>query len=495
MNNIALRPFRRTPRYVARKIDLTKGSIPKVIALFFLPILLGSLMQQLYVTVDAIIIGKFVGKVGLAGIDSVFNLCRLPVTFFVGLSAGASIVVAQSFGARNLDRLSRMTHTSIVFSVVTGVIMTVLGLATMFLAVDYLHVPTDIRHITLSYLGIYFAGLTFVTIYNLASGVLRATGDSTTPFWALGIASLVNIVLDLIFVPVFHWGVPGAAVATLLAQACSAIYVLRAMFKVREPVQDESPELLEACRLKRGHFKMHKSELKSIMSLGLPVAIQSSLYVVANIYVQRSINSTGTDNIAAWSLCGKFDIFVWLIIEALTVVVTTFVAQNYGAGLYDRMKKGAMFCLVAGSSIVLAMGLVLFFFGEQLGWLFLGAEDYEVIVLGAKFMQVIALFYVVAMPSEILSSVIRGMGTTIQPMVITLLSIFVTRIIWISMIFPVWPHGFVFAGIRFPVDYIYGVISVYPISWTMVSLCITGYYLYFRHRYITGRKPVEEEVY
>lgn len=485
---------------------MTQGSILKGITLFFLPILMGSLMQQLYVTVDAMVIGQYLGKEGLAAVDSVFNLCRLPVTFFVGLSAGASIVVAQCFGSRSLERLSRMIHTALLFSVVVGIIMTALGLIVQNQAVVYLNIPSDLAPITLSYLTIYFSGLTFVTVYNVVSGIQRAMGDSTTPFWALGIASFINIVLDLLFVAVFGWGVPGAAFATLLAQAASAVFVVFKLVKGGEAHTSDGKDdetalaLQEASRLVVSRLRIHKKELMHIMKLGMPVAVQTSLYTVANMYVQRAINSTGTDNIAAWALTGKFDIIIWLVLEALTVVMTTYCAQNYGAGNRERLLKGVRLTLFISSAVVWLLSVVLYNFALPLGHLFLSESDIEIIQLSATFVAFVAPAYVLIVPSEIYASLIRGMGFTIQPMILTLLSVFVTRIFWIVWMVPNWPlpfDGTVYAQIPgwcFPMDHIHSIMFVYPVSWIAVTLAIGSYYLYFRRRYLSGSSLPQPQV-
>lgn len=507
MSILAARPARRKSRpLVSKQIDMTKGPIFKGLALFFLPILMGSLMQQLYVTVDAIVIGQFVGKMGLAAIDCVFNLCRLPVVFFVGLSAGAGIVVAQCFGSRSLDRLSRIIHTSLIFALVLGILLGLLGIVLRPFALSFLNVPEEIAPNTYIYLLIYFAGLPFVTLYNLGSGILRSVGDSRTPFWALGLASLVNVVLDIIFVAVLHGGVAGAALATLIAQASSAVYVLVVMSKKRSIKADElsleelerceyDPEkiesyladkqaLVDACRISYYKLKVHRHELRSMIVLGFPVAVQSSLYTLANMYVQSAVNATGTDNIAAWSLVGKLDVLIWLIIEALTIVVTTYCAQNFGAQQRDRMIKGVRYALISSCVMVAVLSFTLYILSEPLGFVFLGRADADVIKLSASFLAMIAPYYVMIVPSEIWSSEIRGMGHTIGPMILTLISVFVTRVLWVALVVPFWPYGMNINFGHFVNEVAYVVILVYPVSWTCVTLCIGAYYFYFKKKYL-----------
>lgn len=522
----AARPARRKSRPLEQKnIDLTQGPILKGMALFFLPILLGSLMQQLYVTVDAIVIGQFVGKAGLAAVDCVFNLCRLPVTFFVGLSAGAGIIVAQCFGSRSLDRLSKIIHTSMIFSVLAGLFLSALGILSRHVAISFLNVPEEIAPITNTYLIIYFAGLSFVTVYNLASGVLRAIGDSKTPFWSLGIASFINIGLDLLFVAVFSWGVAGAAIATLIAQACSALYVVVVMAKKRslselagsklnedgvfdqiEQEQEDAElgikqelekkfELYEACRLSWSKMRISRQELKHVVLLGLPVAFQSSLYTMANMYVQSAANATGTDNIAAWSLVGKLDIVIWLILEALTIVVTTFCAQNYGAKKRERLIKGVHYAMLSSCLIVGALAAILYLLSKPLGLVFLGEKDIEIVYLASNLLAFVAPFYICIVPSEIWSSQIRATGHTVAPMVLTLLSVFGTRLLWTGLVVPNWPYHLSNLNIAtFHNDVIHVVVAVYPVSWIAVTLCIGAYYLYFKHRYLKDKQLPEPRI-
>ncbi|MDR0616562.1 MAG: polysaccharide biosynthesis C-terminal domain-containing protein, partial [Synergistaceae bacterium] len=212
-----------------RTVDLTQGVIWKKLLLFFLPILAGSLFQQLYTTADAVIVGQFAGKMGLAAIDSVYNLLKLPVNFFVGLSTGATIIISQYFGRKNRTDLSKAVHTAVAFAFAGGLSLSVVGIVFAARFLHMLDIPDDIFRITLSYVRIYFSGLAASMLYNIGAGILRALGDSKTPFYYLSIASVLNILLDLLFVGVFHWGVAGAALATVLVQMLSAVLIIRAL--------------------------------------------------------------------------------------------------------------------------------------------------------------------------------------------------------------------------------------------------------------------------
>ena len=439
----------------AQNIDLTVGPLGKRLMLYALPILASSLFQQLYTTADAIILGQFAGKTGLAAIDAIYNLLKLPVNFFVGLSTGATILISRFFGAKEVQSLSRAVHTGICFALAGGVALSVLGIAIAPLCLKMLAVPEEIFNQSLSYTRIVFGGLALSLVYNLGAGILRAVSDSKTPFYILFVAGVVNIILDVLFVAICKMNVVGAALATVFSQGFSAVLVLATLFRSRAPYQ-----------LKRHALKTDRQMLLSICRLGVPIGLQSALYPAANMVVQTSINSTGADNIAAWALCGKLDLMIWLIADSMAAAISTFVAQNHGAKAFDRTRRGIRIGLAMTAAAIALFSGVLFFWSAPIGALFIRAEDADIATAAGGIMRFLAPLYILYALGEILAGAIRGTGETLCPMIITLIGTCGLRILWIVLVASKHNNLFV-------------ILSCYPLSWGAISLAFALYY--WRH--------------
>lgn len=282
-----------------KQTDFTTGPIGKALLLYFLPILAGGLFQQLYSTVDAVILAQFAGKAGLAAMDSIYNLLKLPVNFFVGLSTGATIIISQYFGAKDERMLGKAVHTAVAFSLAGGAALSVLCVIAAPWGLELMGVPDEIFALTLLYVRVYFGGFAASMVYNVGAGILRAVGDSKTPFLILIASSVTNIVLDLLFVAALGWSAPGTAFATVLAQCLSAVLALFLLGRGAG-----------ACKLSIKKLRFDLGVLRKIFAIGLPIALQSTLYPIANMTVQSTVNQTGTDNIVAWALCGKLDFLI-----------------------------------------------------------------------------------------------------------------------------------------------------------------------------------------
>ena len=443
-----------------KTLDLTQGDILKRMIQYFLPLLAASLFQQLYTTVDAIIVGQFAGKIGLASIDAVYNLLKLPVNFLIGISTGATIIISHCFGAKLEENLSKAIYTAVCFAFIGGLMLSILGVLTAPACLMMLEVPKEILKSSLAYTRIYFGGLVFSMLYNIGAGIMRALGDSKTPFYVLIVSGIFNLILNLIFVGVLHGGAPGAAVATVIAQVISAIIVLCILIRSRT-----SSKL----QLKKRNYD--RSILKSILKTGLPVGLQAALYPIANMVIQACINSTGTDNIAAWALCGKLDFLIWLVADSLAIAVSTFVAQNYGAQQYTRSRKGINWGLAFTLGLIVIISAILYLWCEPLGKLFINAQDTSIITLAAQFMRFLSPMYFLYVFGEIYSSAIRGTGETFKPMIITLITTCVTRIVWILFLFPIYPSIFI-------------VLGSYPASWFLSSAAFIIYYHTCKNRLI-----------
>ena len=318
-----------------RQGDILTGNIPTQLILFFLPVWFGTFFQQLYNTADTLIVGNCVGTQALAAVGATGALTQLLIGIFTGLCSGASVVVAQSFGAKDANRISRQIHTSIALAIAGGLLLMVLGLAGARVALSWMNTPADVLDDAALYLRIYFLGMVPQMLYNMGTSILRAVGDSKRPLYFLIIASLVNIVFDLIFVAGFRWGVAGAAAATVLSQIASAVLTLRCL--------TGAPEM--PWHLDWDKLSLEPAALGAICRIGLPTAAQSALYSISNIMIQSSINGFGTTAVAAWGVYGKIDFLFWMTVNSLGISVTTFAGQNFGAGLYDRVKKGTTICL------------------------------------------------------------------------------------------------------------------------------------------------------
>ena len=308
--------------------SITQGVIWKQLLIFFFPILIGTFFQQLYNTVDTIVVGQYVGTNALAAVGTTGTLINLLVGFFVGVSSGATVIISQFFGAGDGKNVSKAVHTSIALALAGGLIIMVLGLLTARPSLVLLGVPEEILGDALTYMNVYYCGIIASMIYNVGTGVLRAIGDSRMPLYVLIVCCLVNIVLDLLFVLGFHWDVFGVAIATVLSQVVSAVLIMARLMLTRESYRVE---------LKRIRFD--KSILKNVIRIGLPAGMQSVLYSVSNLVVQASINSFGTDAIASWAAIGKIDGFIWMVMSAFGIAITTFVGQNFGAQQYARVKR------------------------------------------------------------------------------------------------------------------------------------------------------------
>ena len=432
--------------------QITEGVIWKQLLAFFFPILFGTFFQQLYNTTDAIVVGNFVGKQALAAVGGpASTLINLLVGFFTGLSSGATVVISQFYGAKHKDDVRKAVHTSIALSIAGGAVIMVLGIAFAGVALRAMNTPEDIMGMSLTYMRIYFLGVIPSLIYNMGSGILRAVGDSKRPLYFLIASTLTNIVLDLFFVLVLRMGVAGVAIATSLSQVASAAMVMYALMKTDDMY-----------RLYLREIRFSPSILSAIIRIGLPAGLQSTMYSVSNLIIQASINSFGTDTIAAWTAYSKIDGMFWMIMSAYGVSITTFAGQNFGAGKYDRIHKSVRVCIgMSAFTSVLLSAIVLvggrFFLG-------LFTDDPGVADIGMSIIHVIAPTYITYICIEILGGTARGCGDSIIPMLLTCFGVCVLRVIWILGIVPIHRD---LATVAFS----------YPLTWTVTSVMFIVYYL------------------
>lgn len=431
---------------------ILEGSITKQILLFFFPIVFGTFFQQLYNTADMIIVGRFVGTDALASVGgSAAQIINLVIGFFTGLSAGSGVIIAQAYGAGDKKRLSDNIHTAYAYAIVGGILFTIVGIFSAAPSLIAMHNPTELMTDSALYLRIYYGGILFVLIFNIGSAILRALGDSRRPLYALIVCCFLNIFLDIVFVVLFHLGIAGAALATVLSQLVSAVLVT--VFLMRTP---QAPLVLSRIRC-------HRRCLSAQLYVGIPDGFQTVMYSFANLIIQASINGYGTSAVAAWASEAKIEAFFWMVSGAYCVAATTFTGQNYGAGKYERIQKGTRICLLLHQGTCVMISLVFFIFARPLIMIF--TSDPEVIRLGIQVLHLITPFYAVFSFVEILSSVLRGMNDVIIPMLLTLFGVCILRIIWTLGIVPLHP------GIPM-------LCANYPITWITTSLLFIGYYLY-----------------
>ena len=411
-----------------QKNQITEGIIWRQLLLFFFPILLGTFFQQLYNTIDSVIVGQFVGKEALAAVGgSSAQIVAFVVGFFTGLSSGASVTIAQFFGAKDSRSANKGLHTAYAIAAFGGLILTVSGIILTPFLLEMMNTPADIVADSAVYLRIYFAGIIFVLIYNMGSAILRATGDSKRPLYYLIVCCIINIVLDVLFVIVFHMGVMGVAVATLIAQAVSAVLVTLKLMR--------SEGIL---KLSVKQIRFHGSILKMQLKLGLPTGFEAILFSITNIAIQSAVNTFGTDTTAAWSAYGKLDakFFGWSALR-FGIAITTFVGQNYGAGKngsrtqkYPRMPSYGFYCFRRTCCLSDRRTIPLFR---------LFTNDSHVIEIGCDMLVLITPWYIVYVFIEVIAGALRGVGNVVVPVAITLLGVCVLRIAWLAAMLKISP--------------------------------------------------------
>lgn len=433
---------------------ITEGVIWKQILIFFFPILFGTFFQQLYNSADAIIVGRFVGKEALSavggGTGSVINLL---VGFFTGLSSGATVIISQYYGGKRKEMVGYAVHTAIAFSIAGGLVLMVVGLFGAPVILGWMNTPADVMGNAVTYIRIYFLGIIGNLLYNMGAGILRAIGDSKRPLYFLIISCLTNIVLDFLFIVGLKMGVAGAGLATILSQALSAVLVIRVMMRTEDMHRFELQLL-----------KLDRRMLTRIVKIGFPAGLQSVMYSLSNIIIQSSVNSLGTDTVAAWTAYSKIDSIFWMIVGAFGISITTFVGQNFGAGKFDRVRKGVLQCWLMCAATTVLLSTILYNFGVYCYQLFTG--DPIVIEIGIQILRFLVPCYILFITIEIFSGTLRGVGDCWVPTVICLMGVCVIRVIWNMVVVPMNRT-------------LYTVAFSYPMTWAVTSIAFAVYYFKF----------------
>lgn len=404
--------------------QITDGVIWKELIKYCIPIAVGTLFQQLYNVVDAIIVGQYLGKEALAAVGgSASMLAIIIVQFFSGLTAGASVVISQYYGAKEGDKVNEAMHTAFAGAIISGLVMGVAGFLSTRWMLTLMKTPSDTMELSVDYLKIYFIGLVATLTYNMGAAVMRAIGDAKRPLYYLVLCSFVNIVLDILFVVVFKWGIKGAAYATVFAQCVSCIMT---MYSLMNSYVDVKLELRK--------IRIGTSMLMRELRIGIPGGLQFCISGITNMMIQTAINGFGTDVTAGWAAYNKVDLFYWMILSSYGAATMTFVGQNYGAKKVKRVLKTSHSAMLISLVTGTIMLVVLVNYAEGLMSIF--TKDMAVVEAGSSMLYFMAPMYIIYIFMEIPSGVLRGLGYTFWPMTFDLFAMIGLRIPWLLFIVP-----------------------------------------------------------
>lgn len=436
--------------------DLTSGPLTIKIIKFIIPLMLTGILQLLYNAADSIVVGHYDGSSALAAVSSVGALINLLVNAFMGLSVGAAVVVAQDYGAKDYEGVSKTVHTSYLISIIGGIVVGAIGLIFSRQFLIWMESPEDVLPLSTEYLMIYFAGTPANMAYNFGASILRSVGDTKRPLYFLTISGLVNVVLNLVLVIVFHMGVAGVAYATIISQILSAVMVIVYMMKSKDCV-----------RFVPKNMRIYGDKLKKMLYIGLPAGFQGTVFSLSNVVIQSAVNSFGSLVMAGNGAASSLEGFTYTAMNSVYQASLTFVGQNVGAKKYNRINKVQGVCLVLVTIIGLVFGVTTYCLGEPLLSIYL-PNDPEAIPYGIIRMSYIALPYFLCGMMEVMVGGQRGMGMSFIPMINALLGSCVLRIVWISTVFAADPTLFTL--------YI-----SYPISWIVTTLAHTVFYFVKLH--------------
>ncbi|MBP3609542.1 MAG: MATE family efflux transporter [Lachnospiraceae bacterium] len=440
------------------EIDMCNGPILKKMLLFAVPLMFSSILQLLFNAADIVVVGRFAGDDSLAAVGSTSSLINLLTNLFIGLSVGANVLVARYFGAKKEEDLKETVHTAMTLSILGGIVLTIIGMVGAPVILTWMQTPPEVLSLAVTYLRVYFVGMTAMMVYNFGSSILRAIGDTKRPLYFLTIAGVVNVALNLVFVIVFHWGVFGVGLATTISQVISAFFVLRCMMREQGGI-----------RLDLKCLGINKSKLLQIMQIGIPAGFQGMLFSLSNVVIQSSVNSFGNIVVAGNSAASNIEGFVYVGMNAFYQAAISFMGQNVGAGKYSRVNK----ILLAAETCVIVIGLLLgnlvVLFAEPL--LALYTDSAIVMEAGMVRLRMICTIYCLCGMMDVMVGALRGLGYSIAPMIVSLLGACVFRLIWIATIFQMEQFH------RIETVYI-----SYPISWTLTFLAHVVTFIIVRKR-------------
>lgn len=430
---------------------MTSGNIYKKIALFAIPLLLGNFFQLMYNTIDSIVVGNYVGKEALAAVGASTPIINLLIAFFQGLATGAGVVVSRYYGARKQEEESKAIHSFLLFSILFGIALSIVGYFISPVILRMMNTPSDYYNDADGYLAIYFLGATFLIVYNAGTGILQAVGDSKNPLYFLIATSILNIFLDLLFVKGFGMGVDGAAWATIISECISMLLVINLLMRTKNEY-----------KVTLKNLKIDFSILKQIVEIGVPAGLQGMIVSVSNVIVMAYINQFGSSGVAGFSCSNKIDNFMGLPVNSLMLAITTFVGQNLGARQYERVKQGVRAALVMSISIVVTLGVFVFLFSDSLMRIF--TSDMDVIEDGTIILRIMCPCYIFLCFHQVYSGALRASGRSSVPMITSIIAFVVMRQIFLAVAIPLYHH--------------ISIIGIgYSFTWAMAAL-MTGIYYF-----------------
>ncbi len=456
------------PKAVRRDVDMTQGNITRHIISFALPLLLGNIFQQLYNTVDTWVVGNYASNEAYSAVGTVGPIINTLIGFFMGLSSGAGVVISQYYGAHREEDVQKTVHTSLLMTLILGVLFTGVGIAIIPFMLDLMNMPESVKPEATTYLSIYFSGILGLMLYNIGSGILRAVGDSKRPFYFLVVCAVMNTVLDLLFVvilpePYRMDGASGVALATVLSQGVSAVLVIITLLR--------TPSCI---RFRPKRLKIHWPILKKIFAVGIPAALQLAITAFSNIFVQSYINFFQQDCMSGWTTYAKVDQLLFLPMQSISLASTTFVGQNLGNNQPERARKGvrqsAILAVVA--TVLLTVPVVIF--ARPIAGFF--NKKPEVIEYAALLLRWLSPFYVLCCFNQVYSGALRGAGNSTVPMVIMLSSFVAFRQVYLFAMSRIWNEIILIA-------------MSYPAGWL---LCSALTLLYYRKAQLTKTRLVDD---
>ncbi len=434
------------------EIDMCNGDLfPKILA-FSIPLMLSSILQLLFNAADMVVVGRFAGSTALAAVGANASLINLLTNLFIGFSVGANVMVAQSYGAKKQREMSETVHSAIVLSLICGCVLLALGIVAAPEILILMGTPEDVLGQAVLYIRIYFSGMPVILLYNFGSSILRAVGDTRRPLYYLLAAGVINIILNLLFVIGFGIGVAGVALATVISQCVSAALIVRCMMHMEG-----------GCRLEIKKLGMKRDQVIQIIRIGLPAGLQGTVFSLSNVLIQSSVNAFGSVAMAGNTAASNIEGFIYMAMNAYHQTALSFCSQNLGAGNYKRIRKVLLECLAMVTFVGLTMGWAAYLFGNQLLGIY--SSDPKVIEIGLLRLSVICTTYCLCGIMDVLVGGLRGIGSAVLPMVVSLLGACGFRILWIFTIFQ-WEHS------------LWMLYLSYPVSWLLTAVVHAGCFVF-----------------
>ena len=445
-----------------QSLDLTNGPFLKKIFIFAIPLVFTGLLQLLYNSADTAIVGKFAGPEALAAVGSTGSLINLIINVFMGMSMGAGVMAARHIGANDAGRVSKCVHTALPLGVVCGIIVAIIGFFFSEAMLRMMQVPEEVIELSAVYLRIYFMGAPGSILYNFGASLLRASGDTKRPLYILAGTGLVNVILNLVLVIVFHKSVEGVAIATIVSQYLSAIIVIIHLMKTGGIVKFTPSKM-----------RIDRRELFCIVRIGIPAGLQNSLFSISNVIIQSAVNSFGDVAMAGIAAGSQYDGYIYTCTNAVAQTAMTFTSQNMGAGKYRNIGKVYIYCFSITAVVASVMSVFGYFFRNEIVWLF--SDSPEVIEIGAQRLALVIPFYVFCSLQDVTASQVRGLGKSIEPMLLSLFSVCGLRLLWI---FAILPEGHTLIDIYW----------AYPISWFAAFAMLLVFFIILQIRLLKKEK-------